>query len=294
MRLSYECLLSVFLVLAYHLKGTKATPPACVLECVSVVSNSCPKREADTECLCAQKDSIIGCLVDICKPLDFSGARDHVNKTCLNLKEGNQHREKCQLNHEHDDSCGGNLWDCKLNHKHNDTCARNNPWNCDLEHQHNEFCGKKDPQCELNEDGICRNNSTNTENNLEVSLQLEDWDSDSDDESFEDISEDSSSDEESTCSDEADSDCDSEYDPDEYEPYGYRKRDMDNPISKSERPLLTRSKKQLDKQLKPSAKAAHANPIYPFKDKIPIQSLPKLNKLNPVSNGVENSLESLL
>lgn len=240
MRLSYECLFAVFLVLVYHLKSTKATPLACVIKCVSVVSNSCPEHEADAKCLCAHKDSIIGCLVDICKTSDFLGARDHVNEICLNLEERDKHREKCQLNHEHDDSCGGKLWDCNLNHKHNDTCANNNPWNCDLDHQHNEFCGRKDPKCDLNDNGICKHNP-DTKTDFEGSFQLENWVSDSDDESYEDFSGDSDSDEESYCSDESDSDCDSN-DSDEYEPYEYDNGEVVTPISKREEPVRTRSK----------------------------------------------------
>ncbi|CCE72945.1 Piso0_000552 [Millerozyma farinosa CBS 7064] len=60
-----------------------ATPPACFLSCVSEVSRTCPHKLDDIPCVCAKKNVLIGCLVDICPYGVFDAARDHFLGTCL-------------------------------------------------------------------------------------------------------------------------------------------------------------------------------------------------------------------
>lgn len=60
-----------------------ATPPACFLSCINEVAHTCPLKHADYECLSNHRDSVIGCLVDICPYGKFESARDHFLGTCL-------------------------------------------------------------------------------------------------------------------------------------------------------------------------------------------------------------------
>lgn len=60
-----------------------AIPPACFLSCVSEVSRTCPHKLDDIPCVCAKKNVLIGCLVDICPYGVFDAARDHFLGTCL-------------------------------------------------------------------------------------------------------------------------------------------------------------------------------------------------------------------
>lgn len=62
---------------------TLATPPACLLSCINELSHSCPYAHSDYQCICTKKDSLIGCLVDICPYGTFELARDHFLGTCL-------------------------------------------------------------------------------------------------------------------------------------------------------------------------------------------------------------------
>lgn len=60
-----------------------ATPPACFLSCINELARSCPENQVDIQCLCSVKDSLLGCLVDICPYGNFESARDHYLGTCL-------------------------------------------------------------------------------------------------------------------------------------------------------------------------------------------------------------------
>lgn len=60
-----------------------AIPPACFLSCVSEVSRTCLHNLEDIPCVCAKKNILIGCLVDICPYGVFDAARDHFLGTCL-------------------------------------------------------------------------------------------------------------------------------------------------------------------------------------------------------------------
>ncbi|CAH2351487.1 hypothetical protein CLIB1423_03S07404 [[Candida] railenensis] len=62
---------------------TLATPPACLLSCINELAHSCPYVHSDYQCICAKKDSLIGCLVDICPYGTFELARDHFLGVCL-------------------------------------------------------------------------------------------------------------------------------------------------------------------------------------------------------------------
>lgn len=60
-----------------------ATPPACFLSCINEVAHTCPREHIDIYTLCVKRDSVIGCLVDICPYGNFESARDHFLGTCL-------------------------------------------------------------------------------------------------------------------------------------------------------------------------------------------------------------------
>lgn len=60
-----------------------ATPPACFLSCISEVARQCPGEHSDIRCICNKRDSVIGCLVDICPYGTFESSRDHFLGTCL-------------------------------------------------------------------------------------------------------------------------------------------------------------------------------------------------------------------
>lgn len=60
-----------------------ATPPACFLSCINELAHYCPGSHHDLLCLCQLKESLIGCLVDICPVGDLDAGRDHFVGTCL-------------------------------------------------------------------------------------------------------------------------------------------------------------------------------------------------------------------
>ena len=60
-----------------------ATPPACFLSCINEVARSCPYEHRDLRCLCLNKDSVFGCMIDICPWGNFDAGRDHFLGTCL-------------------------------------------------------------------------------------------------------------------------------------------------------------------------------------------------------------------
>lgn len=59
-----------------------STPPACFLDCISVVSRSC-NNLSDIPCLCSSQDCLIPCFEKRCKDIAFLSARDHYWGTCL-------------------------------------------------------------------------------------------------------------------------------------------------------------------------------------------------------------------
>lgn len=60
-----------------------ATPPACFLSCINELAHYCPNGHTDLLCLCQLKDSLVGCLVDICPLGNLDSGRDHFVGTCL-------------------------------------------------------------------------------------------------------------------------------------------------------------------------------------------------------------------
>ncbi|KAK6456826.1 uncharacterized protein RJT20DRAFT_1414 [Scheffersomyces xylosifermentans] len=72
-----------FFSLYLLLTSVVATPPACFLSCVSEIARTCVRNKADLTCICANEDSLVGCLVDICPYGTFLSARDHYLGTCM-------------------------------------------------------------------------------------------------------------------------------------------------------------------------------------------------------------------
>lgn len=60
-----------------------ATPPACFLSCINEVAHDCPRSLVDLLCLCAAKDTLLSCFIDLCPVGNFYSARDHYLGTCL-------------------------------------------------------------------------------------------------------------------------------------------------------------------------------------------------------------------
>lgn len=63
-----------------------ATPPACFLSCTSAIAASCTHGHRDLTCICRERDSLVGCLIDLCPYGSFESARDHFLGTCLEHK----------------------------------------------------------------------------------------------------------------------------------------------------------------------------------------------------------------
>lgn len=76
-------MLKILLLSVFHWTTILATPPACFLSCINEVAHYCPGSHHDLLCLCQLKESLVGCLVDICPVGNFEASRDHFIGTCL-------------------------------------------------------------------------------------------------------------------------------------------------------------------------------------------------------------------
>lgn len=76
-------MLKLTLVFLIILVPVIATPPACFLSCINELAHYCPGSHHDLLCLCQLKESLVGCLVDICPVGNLDAGRDHFVGTCL-------------------------------------------------------------------------------------------------------------------------------------------------------------------------------------------------------------------
>ncbi|ODQ79439.1 hypothetical protein BABINDRAFT_167298 [Babjeviella inositovora NRRL Y-12698] len=76
------CLRQLFAVLVLS-HTVWATPPACFLACIGEIARWCPNNHADIPCICENRASVVGCLVDVCPFTHFNAARDHFLGTCI-------------------------------------------------------------------------------------------------------------------------------------------------------------------------------------------------------------------
>lgn len=60
-----------------------ATPPACLLGCINVVSRICALNQYDMPCLCQHSNSMMACITDTCWGVAYISARYHYRESCL-------------------------------------------------------------------------------------------------------------------------------------------------------------------------------------------------------------------
>lgn len=80
-------MLQIVFVWIFLVLQAVATPPACFLACTNALASNCTHGHRDLSCLCRARDSLVGCLVDICPYGVFDSARDHYLGTCLEHKK---------------------------------------------------------------------------------------------------------------------------------------------------------------------------------------------------------------